>query len=399
MKKLFKVIACVFAFAMLASFACAEKVITYGDSSSADDPKGNLAIDISDFIAKYDAEVDDVYGVKVVFDEDSKAVIANGAGGGFIFNTESGGWDQKQWCNGCGDDEGHEIQVEADGVSIVRLEATPFSKDDSWVQVVLCMWWGGDITIANIQLLDADGVELPRKPVDTIIKPENGGVSHNSSFKVSKSDVKKVDSDGNELEGNYMGIALKLSPIYNEDTTKASWNDWCTAYIKYTDDTGYSSYVVIIGDQVSWDVTVDDNGTPDNKDDDVVIPLEDCIKLSEQDTFMCENGGSDMTAEVIAMGWDDDPDTAFLNVDAVAFTDSDPFEFPSDEEPQEPTDTPTTTPTDAPTTAPTDAATAPNADSDAGNDQPQTGDNGIAVLAVVAMISLAGAVVVKKHNA
>lgn len=66
----------------------------------------------------------------------------------------------------------------------------------------------------------------------------------------------------------------------------------------------------------------------------------------------------------------------------------------------EPTDTPTTTPTDAPTTAPTDApATAPDADANAGNDQPQTGDNGIAVLAVVAMISLAGAVVVKKHNA
>ena len=61
---------------------------------------GNLVFNVADILPE-DVKIADVYGVSIVFSDASAAVLAEGAGGGFIFSTASNNWNQLQWCNGC----------------------------------------------------------------------------------------------------------------------------------------------------------------------------------------------------------------------------------------------------------------------------------------------------------
>ncbi len=163
MKKFAKVLACVLALTMVMGLACAEKILTYGDmvADPADTAtNGNLILNIADLLPE-GVTVDQVYGARVTFDDASVEVAkTNGAGGGFIFSSDSNNWQQLQWCNGCGDGESHDIQL--DGNSITRMETAPFFTEanlaeGAYAQIALCMWWGGDMTITAVELLDADG--------------------------------------------------------------------------------------------------------------------------------------------------------------------------------------------------------------------------------------------------
>lgn len=127
---------------------------------------GNVVINVADVLPA-SVKVEDVYGVRFNFTDASAAVLAEGAGGGFIFSTASNNWNQLQWCNGCAEDEGHDIQLDTATNSITRLEKAPFftaedisGDEGTYGQICLSEWWGGDIAYKSLDFLAADGTVL-----------------------------------------------------------------------------------------------------------------------------------------------------------------------------------------------------------------------------------------------
>lgn len=134
------------------------------------DSNGNLILNVADFLPE-GVDINDVYGVRINFTDAAADVVAQGAGGGFIFSTASNNWNQLQWCNGCDTSEkpeGHDIQWDAETKSITRMEEKPFftaedisGAEGTYGQVALSEWWGGDIAYSSVDFLNKDGEKLP----------------------------------------------------------------------------------------------------------------------------------------------------------------------------------------------------------------------------------------------
>ena len=155
----------------LASVAAAALAVSALSVSSFADWKGangdgNLVFNVADILPE-DVNIADVYGVSIVFTDASAAVLAEGAGGGFIFSTASNNWNQLQWCNGCDTSEKpeeHNIQLDTEKNSITRMETAPFftaedisGEEGTYGQIALSEWWGGDIAYSTIDFLGKDG--------------------------------------------------------------------------------------------------------------------------------------------------------------------------------------------------------------------------------------------------
>ena len=113
------------------------------------DSNGNLILNVADILPE-GVDINDVYGVRINFTDAAAEVVAQGAGGGFIFSTASNNWNQLQWCNGCDTSEkpeGHDIQWDAETKSITRMEEKPFftaedisGAEGTYGQVALSEW-------------------------------------------------------------------------------------------------------------------------------------------------------------------------------------------------------------------------------------------------------------------
>ena len=128
---------------------------------------GNVVLNVADILPE-GVDISDVYGVRINFTDASASVLANGAGGGFIFSTAGNNWNQLQWCNGCGAKEDHDIQLDTATNSITRMEEKPFftaedisGAEGTYGQIALSEWWGGDIAYSSIDFLNKDGEKLP----------------------------------------------------------------------------------------------------------------------------------------------------------------------------------------------------------------------------------------------
>ena len=144
------------------------------------DSNGNYCVNVSNLIDN-DTDISNVYGATVKFTDESAEVLSRGAGGGFVFNT-SRGWDQLQWCTGCGEKETHDIFWNTETNSITRLDTSPICTEDDIVmrsaEIALSQWWGDDISIKSISLLDKDGNELTSKdmPDNPVPGDSSGGI-------------------------------------------------------------------------------------------------------------------------------------------------------------------------------------------------------------------------------
>lgn len=103
-----------------------------------------------------DVDVTAIYGVTLTI---TCADMSAGVGGGIIINTDTNGWDQKEWGNA---DAGKEISLvptdNADEYTLTRMSDTPmFDASATYANICLSHWWGGDITVIDCDFLDADG--------------------------------------------------------------------------------------------------------------------------------------------------------------------------------------------------------------------------------------------------
>lgn len=91
-----------------------------------------------------------------------------------------------------------------------------------------------------------------------------------------------------------------------EGETVAYWNDWCTFKFCVTMPDGTVDWHAVIGSQVGWPTTVDDNGTPDDKEDDKGIEVEECeILWADEDLEVEVDVVEGATITVTALGWND----------------------------------------------------------------------------------------------
>ena len=223
----------------------------------------------------------------------------------------------------------------------------------------------------------------------------NKGVSFNQSVVVDPAEYGVKDTEFTKIKIGLKGISAADKGA--EPDTGSAWNDWCTYKIKITKANGEVSWVAVAGAQVSWDTTVDDNGTPDNKDDDIIIPVADCVKAEAETgkvTVELPYTEGD-TYEVIALGWDGFPDDPYINVVGVAFDDAEinwPAEpqVPDESTPDESTPDESTPDESTPETEESSEASKPGNSGNNGGSNANTG----AVALGLGVLALAGAAVV-----
>lgn len=88
--------------------------------------------------------------------------IDSGVGGGVGFNSATTGWDSTEWGNA---DAGKTINA-SDGEITVKRDAPVFKESDvtdptnPYAQIWMQQWWGTDVTIDSVTVLDKDGNAL-----------------------------------------------------------------------------------------------------------------------------------------------------------------------------------------------------------------------------------------------
>ncbi|WP_377072558.1 NPXTG-anchored protein [Ruminococcus bicirculans (ex Wegman et al. 2014)] len=214
----------------MSAMALAASMMTIGASAAitgaGDD--GNMIYDIKTLIEANNIKISDVYGVRAYFSDSAAGVVEQGAGGGFIFSSKSNNWNQKQWCNGCGESETHDIQYDAATKSITRLEETPFWTDvdvsdaeGEYAQVAFSEWWGGDIDFTKIVLLDKDGKEIEGSDVNP------GGNSVDLSEYKKQTEV-TLNGEGRSVTDSGK-VRINIKHPWCDDAHKADFNlvdDW-----------------------------------------------------------------------------------------------------------------------------------------------------------------------------
>lgn len=106
---------------------------------------------------------------------------------------------------------------------------------------------------------------------------------------------------------------ITFVPLLGETATDVGWNDYCTFKITVTNTDGTKNYGAVVGASVSWDVTVDDMGTPDDTTDNVIIKAADAgVMWTDEnlDYTIDVTGGA--TLEVTALGWNDSEETSAI---------------------------------------------------------------------------------------
>lgn len=211
----------------MSAMALAASMMTIGASAAITgaDSNGNMIYDVKTLTEANNIKISDVYGVRAYFSDSAAGVVEQGAGGGFIFSSKSNNWNQKQWCNGCGESETHDIQYDAATKSITRLEKTPFWTDvdvsdaeGEYAQIAFCEWWGGDIDFSKIVLLDKDGKEIEGSDVNP------GGNSVDLSEYKKQTEV-TLNGEGRSVSDSGK-VRINIKHPWVDDATFNLVDDW-----------------------------------------------------------------------------------------------------------------------------------------------------------------------------
>ena len=157
--------------------------------------------------------VTDVYGAEVKI---SGVDTTKGAGGGIIFQSDSAGWNQKEWGNE-GSDKPYTYNYT--DFTFKRVdEASPFAASDTWASIVISEWdgWGDPITVESVKLLDKDGNELTAAEETTAAEATTtaaettkaaAAVTTTTSKDTKKSDSTKTGDAGVGIAVAALGLA------------------------------------------------------------------------------------------------------------------------------------------------------------------------------------------------
>lgn len=153
--------------------------------TNANTDDGAYVIDALKEIEGKDVAITDIYGVKIVLEIDATALAEKGTGGGFGFNSESTSWASNEFGN-----EGAEKPNTLDSNNSLTLkkDAPIFKDTDTFAQVWVQSWWGADIKVKSITLLDKDGK-------DVFAKDTNKEETNNEETNNEDTDTEETDND------------------------------------------------------------------------------------------------------------------------------------------------------------------------------------------------------------
>lgn len=143
------VAACALAVSAMALTAAAE--VTNG-AETGNDGKKFWSFDVK----SNTADVTKVYGFEVKVTP-ADAAMPDGMGGGMGLNSESTGWKSVEWGN---PDSGKAVIVDTTNWTLRYINDTAFTSTDTYAQVWVQSWWGCDLTVDSVKLLDKDGNEV-----------------------------------------------------------------------------------------------------------------------------------------------------------------------------------------------------------------------------------------------
>ena len=177
--KLKKILAAVSATAVaVATMAVSASAAITGAEVGTVDGDGNYTYDFGQ-VLKDEGLVEyfdpaDVASIKITLggefaasDSDAEDIILSndGVGGGFIINSTTAGWGSKEWGNKSGN-KAIVLGMDADGNGVIErtiaegeITAADF-EEEGYFQVCLQQWWGGDFSVKNVEILDAEGNDL-----------------------------------------------------------------------------------------------------------------------------------------------------------------------------------------------------------------------------------------------
>ena len=158
------------------------------------------------------AEISEVYGVKISFDEKSYDVLKEGATGSVTFRSIDNDWSQINWSAGMKKDELYPLAWDPDTNSVVRMETSPiFTEADleEYAVITVSEWSGGDITVDTVALLDKNGNEFPKEKITKIGK---------------KDIVKKIYYTDGVMPSCSVQVVNDISNLKVEVSMKSDWN-------------------------------------------------------------------------------------------------------------------------------------------------------------------------------
>ncbi|MDE7288564.1 MAG: NPXTG-anchored protein [Oscillospiraceae bacterium] len=250
--------------------------------------------------------------------------IDSGVGGGVGFNSKTTGWDSTEWGN---DDAGKAIKA-SNGEVTIKRDAPVFKESDvndptnPYAQIWMQQWWGTDITIDSVIVLDKDGNALT---------PASAAPAEEAPAPVAdvKSNVAELNKDAGYIDGKTPSVTITnadfgvtdiksvaIDIAIAPDAGDFNWNDWCGSAVKVTDADGVK-YYAFGGAQVTWNNDVDDDGT-----DDIIggVNGDQWLGTVKSDRTVTLNVpvNGDFTIDIITMWWDSYTGTTYTVKTATA---------------------------------------------------------------------------------
>lgn len=338
--------------------------------------------------------------------------IDSGVGGGVGFNSATTGWDSTEW----GNDDANKAIKASNGEVTIKRDAPVFKESDvtdptnPYAQIWMQQWWGTDITIDSVIVLDKDGNEL----TPAVAPAED-----------AKSNVAELNKEAGFIDGQTPSVTITNADFGVTDIKNVAidiaiapkagdyeWNDWCGNAVKVTDADGVR-YYAWGGAQVTWNNDVDKDEVDDiiggvNGDQWLGTVSNGAITLN-----VAVNG--DFTIDIITMCYDSysgtiyTVKTATADGDAVAAAPAEKAETaaPVEEEEAEDEDVDVDEDVDydeeEEEDAPAEAEAAPAVEeapaaAETGSEAPKTGNTAVATVVAVMAVAGAAAIVSKKRK-
>lgn len=182
--------------------ACAIAVSAMAISAAAEVTNGNATGDDGKKFWMYDvkenaSDITQVYGFELKITA-ANPELPDGMGGGLGMNSNSFGWKSVEWGN---PGSGKDVEFDAENWTVKYVADKAFAADDEYAQVWLQNWWGSELTVDSVKLLDQNGNEIggaAQDPEETTAPEETQAPTEETKAADDNADSKADDTTGKQ---------------------------------------------------------------------------------------------------------------------------------------------------------------------------------------------------------
>ncbi len=285
-------------------------------------------------------EVFPATGIKVTVDYTILPEAKEGDGHSFAF-MEGHGWPKM---NDAYDQPGAMVGIrpttEATNKDDLAKYGTPLQKDDGWVVLPGEEGDKGSLTFyvtpAGVEYFKkfahdnpgedgglwwAQGYQVNAVLLDKVTYEYNKTTFAEAGQDVHFGEGQTVSPDGafgSDVDLSGSTIVLEFKGVTADDKAEgqtAVWNSERQYYVRVDHADESVDYLPVIGSDVHTDVLINDNGTPDKADDDVLVPNADCVVADENGVAFVEIDYQEGdTYTLVGVSEEKDPEDAYAQL-------------------------------------------------------------------------------------